>query len=172
MRPNPGLDIEAAITELGVGEALVSLLDAKGRPMPTERAYIVPPGSRIGPATDAERQALRQGNPLAAKYEKAVDRESAYEILAGRAAVPAEPGAAQNAPARAGQPAPKTGEPPAADSGGLMDSLKDVLFGSTGPRGGKRDGVVQTIAKSSARSIARELTRGILGSLLGSKGRR
>ncbi|OXC91107.1 hypothetical protein BMR85_008020, partial [Achromobacter sp. KAs 3-5] len=67
---------------------------------------------------------------------------------------------------------PKTGEPPAAESGGLMDSLKDVLFGSTGPRGGKRDGVVQTIAKSSARSIARELTRGILGSLLGSKGRR
>ncbi|MCL7133636.1 helicase HerA-like domain-containing protein, partial [Escherichia coli] len=59
MRPNPGLDIEAAITELGVGEALVSLLDAKGRPMPTERAWIVPPGSRIGPATDAERQALR-----------------------------------------------------------------------------------------------------------------
>ena len=172
MRPNPGLDIEAAITELGVGEALVSLLDAKGRPMPTERAYIVPPGSRIGPATDAERQALRQGNPLASKYEKAVDRESAYEILAGRAAVPAEPGAAKDVPARPVPPVAKTGEPPAAESGGLMDSLKDVLFGSTGPRGGKRDGVVQTIAKSSARSIARELTRGILGSLLGSKGRR
>ncbi|WP_312432228.1 DUF853 domain-containing protein [Achromobacter sp.] len=172
MRPNPGLDIEAAITELGVGEALVSLLDAKGRPMPTERAYIVPPGSRIGPATDAERQALRQGNPLAPKYEKAVDRESAYEILAGRAAAPAEPPLAKDAPSRSGQPSAKTSQPPADESGGLMDSLKDVLFGSTGPRGGKRDGVVQTIAKSSARSIARELTRGILGSLLGSKGRR
>ncbi|WP_312996559.1 DUF853 domain-containing protein [Achromobacter animicus] len=172
MRPNPGLDIEAAITELGVGEALVSLLDAKGRPMPTERAYIVPPGSRIGPATDAERQALRQGNPLGPKYEKAVDRESAYEILAGRAAAPAEPPVAKDVPARAGQPSAKTSQPSADESGGLMDSLKDVLFGSTGPRGGKRDGVVQTIAKSSARSIARELTRGILGSLLGSKGRR
>jgi len=172
MRPNPGLDIEAAITELGVGEALVSLLDAKGRPMPTERAFIVPPGSRIGPATDAERQALRQGNDLAPKYEKAVDRESAYEILAGRAAAPAEPPVAKDVPARAGQPSAKTSQPPADESGGLMDSLKDVLFGSTGPRGGKRDGVVQTIAKSSARSIARELTRGILGSLLGSKGRR
>ncbi|WP_191577067.1 helicase HerA-like C-terminal domain-containing protein [Achromobacter insolitus] len=172
MRPNPGVDIEAAITELGVGEALVSLLDAKGRPMPTERAYIVPPGSRIGPATDAERQALRQGNPLGPKYEKAVDRESAYEILAGRAAAPAEPPVAKDVPARAGQPSAKTSQPSADESGGLMDSLKDVLFGSTGPRGGKRDGVVQTIAKSSARSIARELTRGILGSLLGSKGRR
>ncbi len=169
MRPNPGLDIEAAITELGVGEALISLLDAKGRPMPTERAYIVPPASRIGPATDAERQALRRDNPLVAKYEKAVDRESAYEILAGRAAAPAEPAA----PTDAAKAPPKAGQPPTEeDGGGLMDSLKDVLFGSTGPRGGKRDGVVQTIAKSSARSIARELTRGILGSLLGSKGRR
>ncbi|MGE8641853.1 MAG: helicase HerA-like domain-containing protein, partial [Achromobacter sp.] len=64
-------------------------------------------------------------------------------------------------------------EPPAeASGGGLMDSLNDVLFGSTGPRGGKRDGVVQTMAKSTVRSIARELTRGILGSLLGSKSRR
>ncbi|MNV82879.1 hypothetical protein D3C71_1766420 [compost metagenome] len=109
---------------------------------------------------------MRQGSSLAAKYEKAVDRESAYEILAGRAAVPA--GQASTAGA-----SPQPGQAPAEESGGgLMDSLKDVLFGSTGPRGGKRDGVVQTMAKSSARSIARELTRGILGSLLGSKGRR
>jgi hypothetical protein len=167
MRPNPGLDIEAAITELGVGEALVSLLDPKGRPMPTERAYILPPASRIGPATDAERQSLRQGSTLASKYEKAIDRESAYEVLAGRAAKPADAaGAAKDAP---GQPA---GQAPADEGGGLMGSLNDVLFGSTGPRGGKRDGIVQTMAKSTVRSIARELTRGILGSLLGSKGRR
>ena len=66
------------------------LLDAKGRPMPTERAWIVPPASRIGPATDAERQALRQGSPMSAKYDKAIDRESAYEVLAGRAAAPAD----------------------------------------------------------------------------------
>ncbi len=167
MRPNPGLDIEAAITELGVGEALVSLLDAKGRPMPTERAWIVPPGSRIGPATDAERQALRQGSPMSAKYDKAIDRESAYEVLAGRAAAPAD-----QAPGKAA-PTPTAGGAPAeAQGGGLMDSLNDVLFGSTGPRGGKRDGVVQTFAKSTARSIATQLARGILGSLLGSKTRR
>ncbi|MGH8816699.1 MAG: helicase HerA-like domain-containing protein, partial [Achromobacter pestifer] len=168
MRPNPGLDIEAAITELGVGEALVSLLDAKGRPMPTERAYIVPPASRIGPATDAERQSLRQGSPMAAKYEKAIDRESAYEVLAGRAAVPVDQASTKGAPAK-----PAGTEPASeASGGGLMGSLNDVLFGSTGPRGGKRDGVVQTMAKSTVRSIARELTRGILGSLLGSKSRR
>ena len=164
MRPNPGLDIEAAITELGVGEALVSLLDAKGRPMPTERAWVVPPASRIGPATDAERQALRQASPMSAKYGQAIDRESAYEVLAGRAAKPAG-----QAPA---EPAPGAGKAPAEERGGFMDSLNDVLFGSTGPRGGKRDGVVQTVAKSTARSIARELARGILGSLLGSKSRR
>ncbi|KAG1465838.1 hypothetical protein G6F57_013355 [Rhizopus arrhizus] len=167
IRPNPGLDIEAAITELGVGEARVSLLDAKGRPMPTERAFIVPPASRIGPATDAERQALRQGSSLAAKYEKAIDRESAYEVLAGRAAAPADQVQTKGAPAK-----PAAGAPAEASGGGLMDSLNDVLFGSTGPRGGKRDGVVQTMAKSTVRSIARELTRGILGSLLGSKSRR
>ncbi|MNL50577.1 hypothetical protein D3C87_1736060 [compost metagenome] len=133
--------------------------------MPTERAYVMPPASRIGPATDAERLVLRQGSPMAAKYEKAIDRESAYEILAGRAAVPAD--------APSGKQTESKGEAPAESAdGGLMGSLKDVLFGSTGPRGGKRDGVVQTMAKSTARSIARELTRGILGSLLGSKTRR
>ena len=128
----------------------------------------MPPASRIGPATDGERQALRQGSPMAAKYEKAIDRESAYEVLAGRAATPADAVQTQGAPAK-----PGAAEPPAeASGGGLMDSLNDVLFGSTGPRGGKRDGVVQTMAKSTVRSIARELTRGILGSLLGSKSRR
>ncbi|XOT94776.1 helicase HerA-like domain-containing protein, partial [Alcaligenes pakistanensis] len=82
MRPNPGLDIEAAITELGVGEALVSMLDAKGTPTPTERAWLVAPGSRIGPATDAERQAVRQASLFGLKYDQAIDRESAYEVLA------------------------------------------------------------------------------------------
>ena len=167
MRPNPGLDIEAAITELGVGEALVSLLDEKGRPMPTERAWIMPPGSRIGPATDAERQALRQGSTLAGKYEQAIDRESAYEVLTARAAsdVPADAG--KNG---AGKTAPAT-PAPREDEGGLMKSVNDVLFGSVGPRGGRRDGVVQSVAKSTARSVARELVRGVLGSLLGSRRR-
>ncbi|MCD0502046.1 helicase HerA-like C-terminal domain-containing protein [Bordetella petrii] len=172
MRPNPGLDIEAAITELGVGEALVSLLDPKGRPTPTERAWIMPPGSRIGPATEAERQALRQDATLAGKYATAVDRESAYEVLVARASAeaPAAPEAA-DAPAT-GKPAGRAKD--AADEasgGGLMDSLNDVLFGSTGPRGGRRDGVVQSVVKSSARTLTRQLVRGMLGSLLGSRRR-
>jgi len=166
MRPNPGLDIEAAITELGVGEALVSLLDAKGRPAPTERAWILPPGSRIGPATAAERQAL-QDPAMAGKYAQSVDRESAYEVLNAR--VSAE------APAETGQAGPgqAAGRAPAqpAESGGLMDGLNEVLFGSTGPRGGRRDGVVQSVVKSTARTFARQLVRGVLGSLLGSRRR-
>ncbi|MFQ1061904.1 helicase HerA-like domain-containing protein [Bordetella trematum] len=160
MRPKPGLDIEAAITELGVGEALVSFLDAQGRPTPTERAWVLPPGSRIGPATDQERQALRRDMPLAAKYETAVDRESAYEKLTARAAAEAAP-----------QDAPAGSAAPAAEGGGLLQGLNDVLFGSTGPRGGKRDGMVQSAAKSAVRQVTRDLVRGILGSLLGSRRR-
>ena len=135
MRPNPGLDIEAAITELGVGEALVSLLDAKGRPQPTERAWIVPPASRIGPATDAERQALRRANPLSAKYEQAIDRESAYEVLAGRASAPwpewRRRGRARRAGGRAG----------AGWRGGRLHAGPErSAVRIDGPRGGKRDG--------------------------------
>ncbi|CAP43440.1 helicase HerA-like domain-containing protein [Bordetella petrii] len=169
MRPNPGLDIEAAITELGVGEALVSLLDAKGRPSPTERAWIMPPGSRIGPATDAERKAL-QDAAMVAKYAQTVDRESAYEVLNARASAEAS---AAGAPAGHPQdPAgPSRGKAGAGDAGGLMDGLNDVLFGSTGPRGGRRDGVVQSVVKSTARTLARQLVRGVLGSLLGSRRR-
>src|ERR1700712_2266019 len=86
MRANPGLDIETAITELQVGEALVSLLDEKGRPSVTERVFVIPPGSQIGPITPAQRAALIQGSLVAGVYEKTVDRESAYEKLKGRAA--------------------------------------------------------------------------------------
>lgn len=164
MRPKPGLDLEAAITELGVGEALVSFLDAGGRPGVTERAWVLPPASRIGPATAQERQALRAQSPLNGKYEQAVDRESAYEVLAARAMGHAAPAPAGDATA-----VPVPAETP---GGGVMGGLNDVLFGSTGPRGGKRDGVVQTMAKSAMRSVARELVRGVLGSLLGSRTRR
>jgi DNA helicase HerA-like ATPase len=84
MRQKPGLDIETAITELAVGEALVSLLDAKGRPSVTERVYVLPPGSQIGPITPPQRQALMANSLVAGVYEKTVDRESAYEKLKGR----------------------------------------------------------------------------------------
>jgi Predicted ATPase len=171
MRPNAGLDIEAAITELGVGEALISLLDENGTPTPTERAWIVPPGSRIGPATDAERQALRQSHPLRAKYEQAIDRESAYEVLTRRASAPEGSQAAPTGAARSSGKAVPGKDPAQAGEGGLMDSVNDMLFGSTGPRGGKRDGLVQMAAKSAMRQIANQLVRGVLGSLLGSRRR-
>jgi DNA helicase HerA-like ATPase len=160
MRPQPGLDIEAAITELAVGEALLSLLDAKGRPSLTERAYVLPPASQLGPISPAQRQALMQGSLVAGVYEKTVDRESAHEILGARAAG----AAAAGAPGAGG----------AAD-GGLMGSLNDLLFGSTGPRGGQRDGLAQTLAKSAVRTmgstVGREIIRGVLGSMLGGKRR-
>ena len=171
MRPNPGLDIEAAITELGVGEALVSMLDDKGRPTPTERAWVLPPGSRIGPATEAERQALRQASPLLGKYDEAIDRESAYEVLAQRASEVAE-----DEDGKVSKPSSKAApsDSEESSSGGFLNSavgkeISDFLFGSTGPRGGKRDGVVQSAAKSAVRSVATKLVRGILGSLLGAK---
>ena len=161
MRPNPGLDIEAAITELGVGEALISMLDAKGRPSVTERAWVVAPGSRIGPATDAERQALRAASLLAGKYEQTVDRESAYEVLLKRV----EAGAAGASTGRAGDVASAGG----GQDAGVMGVVNDFLFGSTGPRGGRRDGVVQQVAKSMVRRAATQALRGVLGSLLGGR---
>ncbi len=156
MRPNPGLDIEAAITELGVGEALVSLLDEKGRPGVTERAYIVPPGSQIGPITAEERQKIIEGSAIFGHYEKGVDRESAYEILT------AQKSAAPNA-----QAGTKTAEAPAAgeqDLGSMvLGSLKDFLLGSTGPRGGRREGILESVAKSETKKILRGALGGILG---------
>ncbi|WP_442592639.1 helicase HerA-like C-terminal domain-containing protein [Parapusillimonas sp. JC17] len=159
MRPNPGLDIEAAITELGVGEALVSMLDEKGRPCITERVWMVAPGSRIGPASQSERQAIRSGSLLAGKYEQSIDREFAYEILQKRAEE-----AARSAAASAGKGTAANG-----DDGGLLGSVNDFLFGSTGPRGGRRDGVVQSAVKSAIRSSATKLLRGVLGSLVGKR---
>jgi DNA helicase HerA-like ATPase len=163
MRPKPGLDIEAAITELAVGEALLSLLDAKGRPSLTERAYVLPPASQLGPISPTQRQALMQGSLVAGVYEKIVDRESTHEILAARAQAAGAAGTA-GAPGAGG----------AAD-GGLMGSLNDLLFGSTGPRGGQRDGLAQTLAKSAVRTmgstVGREIIRGVLGSMLGGKRR-
>ena len=83
-RENPALDTEAVITELGVGEALVSTLDAKGRPQMVARTLIRPPASRLGPATDSEREAVMKESPVVGKYDEPIDRESAYEILEKR----------------------------------------------------------------------------------------
>ncbi|MBI4695045.1 MAG: DUF853 family protein [Gammaproteobacteria bacterium] len=171
MRPKPGLDIKAAIQELEVGEALVSLLDAKGAPAVTERAFVVPPASRIGPISLEERKALVASSVVAGVYEQAVDRDSAFERLNARAGERRDE-APETAPAVA-PPAPQVAS---AAGGGLLGGLSDVLFGSTGPRGGRREGLVGAMAKSAARSVgsalAREITRGVLGSLLGGGTRR
>jgi uncharacterized protein len=165
MRAKPGLDIGAAITELAVGEALVSLLDEKGRPSVTERVFVLPPGSQIGPITPAQRQALIANSLVAGVYEKQLDRESAYEKLN-----------AAKAPAPGTAPAGTPAGAPAGAGGGLMDGLKDVLFGSTGPRGGKKEGLAEAAARSAVKSvgsaIGREIIRGVLGSILGGGSRR
>jgi DNA helicase HerA-like ATPase len=169
MRPKTGLDIEAAITELAVGEALVSFLDAKGRPCETERVFVLPPGSQLGPITPAQRQSLIQGSLVAGVYEQAQDRESAYEKIKSQAAASGQANTNNPLP---GQTA--TAEEPA--GGGLMGGLSDMLFGSSGPRGGQRDGVAQLVVKSAVRTvgsaIGREIVRGVLGNLLGSGRRR
>ena len=168
MRANPKFNAQEAITELGVGEALVSFLDEKGRPNIVERAFVCPPASRIGPLDEADRAALLRQSVVAGVYDKVIDRESAYEVLKGRAAgatAPAGAGAATGGAAGGeGGAAPGTG-------GGLGDMLKDALGGVlTGS--GRRDSAIEAMAKSAARSmgstLGRQIIRGVLGTLLGS----
>jgi DNA helicase HerA-like ATPase len=184
MRANPELDVATAITELAVGEALVSLLDEKGRPGITQRVYVVPPGSQIGPISVEQRQHLMADSLVAGVYEKTIDRESAHEKLNSRAGLSAETAeqkrqsgglSGRNGAAGAAGAADETAAEPATDGGGmagaLMSGLGGLLFGSTGPRGGRHDGLAQTMAKSAVRSVGsavgREIIRGVLGSLLG-----
>ncbi len=161
MRPNPALDVKAAITELAVGEALVSVLDAQGVPGVTQRALIMPPVSQIGPIDAHRRAQVMAASPVKGVYDTAVDRESAFEKLAARVQQ-----------SHVEQP---SGGPAAPAAQAAPSVLQELLFGSTGPRGGKRDGLVNVMAKSAARSVGttviRELTRGMFGSLLGRKGR-
>jgi hypothetical protein len=148
-RPRPGLDTEQAITALGVGEALVSVLDEGGTPTPVALARIRPPESRIGPLTDAERTAHLSRSPLAGRYDTPVDRESAYESLKRRASETA---------ARADQAPPAGRRGRAAEPASLVTTI------------------ATTMAKSAVRSIGTQLgsqiVRGILGSLLGGGRRR
>ena len=165
LRANPAIDTEAAIAELAVGEALVSCLDERGSPAVVERAWILPPASRIGPITDAERRAALDGSLVRGHYETSVDRESAYETLAARASArqpdrmtgPSDP----SEPSSSSRPRPGTG------------SFSDLLFGSTGPRGGKREGILESAARSAARSVGsgvgRQVLRGVLGSIFGGR---
>ena len=188
MRANPAIgDMATAITELAVGEALISFLDAKGRPSVTERVFVLPPGSQIGPITPEQRKALIAHSLVAGAYEKTVDRESAYEKIKGRAVASADNAAQAANPGglTMGTPiadgaapgsAPASAAPPAAAGGGIMDMMKDAVFGSTGPRGGRHAGLAEKAASSAVRSIGsavgREIIRGVLGSLLGGTRRR
>ena len=161
-RKIPKLSTEKAITELGVGEALVSILEGNGTPSMVERTLIAPPSARVGPLTDAERKDGMKASPLRGKYDEAVDAESAYEMLAKRKELAAEP--AQEA----------------ASSGGLGGLLESVLGGGRGSGKGKgrqRMTVTEVVVRSAATSVARtvgtQIGRAILRNVLGSitKGR-
>ena len=164
LRANPEFDAATVIMELGVGEALVSFLDEKGRPSIVERGFIVPPASRLGPLSGEERKAAIENSVIFGHYEQIVDRESAFEKLRGAPAAPAAP---------AGAPGGASAPPPAQDGGGLLGGLGDILFGTTGPRGGRHPGLAETAARSVVRTIGsqvgREIVRGVLGSILGGR---
>lgn len=151
-RSNPKVNVATAITELGVGEALVSFLDEKGVPTPVERAFVCPPQSRVGALTDAERAAVIAGSNIAGFYEKQVDRESAYEILKVRATESAEV---------------VKEEDKGFDWGGMLGGVLG------GKKTGRSDSILESAAKSTARAIGsqlgRSIVRGVLGSILGGR---
>ena len=140
LRANPGFDAASVITELGVGEALVSFLDEKGRPAIVERALVLPPSSRIGPLTPAERKAAIEGSVIYGHYEQAVDRESAYEKLRGVQAEGAAPAAKKGAPS----------------AGGLLDN---PVLGAA----------IKSAARAIGSQLGRQIVRGVLGSILGGR---
>jgi DNA helicase HerA-like ATPase len=170
MRANPGFDAEKAISELGVGEALVSLLDEKGRPNVVERVWMAAPASRIGPLTDVERAQLLKTSVVAGIYDATEDRESAYEILHRRAAAAAQSKAEAEEKAKLqAQPAGRSGGQgaggPGADAGwggAIKGSLDGLLTGS-----GRKDSVIETAAKSMMRTVGSSLGRAIVRSILG-----
>jgi len=158
--PNPKVDVVAVITQLGVGEALVTTLQDRGIPLPVQRTLIASPGCRIGTITDEERATIRSRSPVGGKYDTEIDRESAFEKLAARTEAEA---AAAPAPASRG-----AGQAPAEAGGGLMDKVSGMLFGT-----GRRQGMLEAMAKSAARNaggqISRSIMRGVLGGIF--KGR-
>ena len=171
-RQNPKLNVEAVITELGVGEALVSMLDESGSPQVVERAKIIPPRSQVGAITPEQRKQIIDSSVLAGHYEQAIDRESAYEKLQARAGEKTQ--AASAAPVT-------TAEPPAErpQSSVLAEALGTVTAAfqpTIGPRGGVYDSFATSMAKSVMRAassqVGRQIARGLLGGILGGSGRR
>jgi uncharacterized protein len=171
MRQNPSLDIETAITELAVGEALVSFLDDKGRPGVTERVFVLPPASQIGPITAEQRKALFANSIVAGAYEKTIDRESAYEKLKGRTddkmatesqAKEATKEIAKEATNAAGEEA----------SGGFLDGLGNILGGGAKrTRASAGEQMIKSAASSIGREVGRQIIRGVLGGIFGGRRR-
>ncbi len=179
--PNPPLDVAAAIGQLGVGEALCSMLSdtsaagGKGVPAPVERTLVAPPRCRMGAITEAERAQVRAGSPVGAKYDTAIDRESAAELLARKASAA---GARNDAPPARGDALPGDAGDARGDSrnagtdagsgGGFGQAVKDALFGTR-----RRQGMVETMAKQAARTVGsqvgRQILRGVLGGMLGGR---
>jgi Helicase HerA-like C-terminal len=170
-RSNPKLDVATVITQFEVGEALGSFLDEKGTPGIVERAYVCPPHGQIGPITPEERRSFMANSLVAGVYEQAVDRESAYERLKARSQSAAGPSRAM----------PPQTQPPAGQGTteggamtGVLGELGGLLMGSVGPRGGRREGILEAMVKSGARSMGSQLggqiVRGVLGSILGGSG--
>jgi DNA helicase HerA-like ATPase len=154
MRANPAFNTEQAIQELGTGEALISFLDEKGSPSIVQKCSVIAPASRLGPISPAEQDSLIKQSIFYGRYENAIDRESAYEILTQRAE---KTSAAKANEAKAAKQAPAENS--------LAKEMKDFVFGSTGPRGGKRDGLLQSAAKSATRTAATSIVRGLLGGM-------
>ncbi len=151
---NPELDVAKTISQLGTGEALVSMLQDKGVPMPVERTLVAPPRCRMGSITDAERAQVRAGSAVGGKYDKAVDRDSASEMLARRA----EPAVAQGKAPRAVTPQQDQQE------GGMGQKISEWMWGTK-----RRQGVVEAASKQAARTVTNRIVRGVLGSILGGR---
>ena len=168
-RQNPKLKVEAILTELGVGEALVSMLDEEGKPGIVDRAKIVPPRSQVGAITADQRKQIIQSSSLAGHYEKTVDRESAYEKLQARAAEKASTAGAPPTPAAQAAPAP--GGAPTSPQPSIFANIGSIFQPTIGPRGAVHDSVATSMVKSAARAassqMGRQIIRGILGGFLG-----
>jgi DNA helicase HerA-like ATPase len=167
---NPKLDVAKVISELAVGEALVSMLLDKGIPMPVERAFICPPRSRMGAITEAERATVRSRSPLSGKYDTVVNRDSAFEMLNKRANEKTASEEASNSPARKtisakGKRDSAGAESPTPDKPSKLD---EFLWGTK-----RRQGAIETAAKSATRTVAsglgRQILRGVLGGIFGGK---
>ncbi len=157
--PNPKLDVVATLSQLGTGEALVSTLQDKGVPSPVQKTLVAPPRCRMGSITDVERTQVRAGSPVGSRYDTAVNRESAAEILARRA---------QQAAEQAKAPAARTREQDEGQEGGFGQAIKDAIFGTR-----RRQGMIETMAKQTTRTVGTKLgnqiVRGILGGIFGGK---